>query len=77
MSTGAVLAAPDTRLPEDSQTFAVHVEVDQGEVGAQPVMIFRKPPVSHFVEAEDPLEDAERMFYLGPYAGFAPVLLLL
>src|ERR1022692_4060586 len=68
---------PDAVLPEHCQSFAVQVEVHQGEVGAQPVMVFRKTPVSHLVEAEDPLQDAERMFYIGPHAGLTPVLLLL
>ena len=67
----------DAVLPEHCQTFAVQVEVDQGEVGAQPVMVLCKAPVSHLVEAEDPLEDAERMFYFGSHAGLTPVLLLL
>jgi hypothetical protein len=37
----------------------VEVQVHQGEVGAQPVMVLRDASVSHLVEAEDPLQDAE------------------
>jgi hypothetical protein len=40
-------------------------------------MVLRKASVSDFVEAEDPLQDAERVFHLGPHAGLAPVLLFL
>ena len=73
----SVFLTSNAVLPEHCQTFAMHVEVDQGEVGAQSVMVLRKAPVSHLVEAEDPLQDAERMFHLGPHPGLTPVLLLL
>ena len=63
----------DAVLPEHCQAFAVHVEVDQSEVCAQPVMVLRKASVSDLVEAEDPLQDAERVFHLGPHAGLVPV----
>ena len=39
----------------------MQVEIDQGEAGAQPVMVLRDPPVSHLVEAEDTFQDAERV----------------
>ena len=55
----------------------MEVEIDQGEVCAQPVMVLRDAAVSHLVEAEDPLQDAEDMFHLGPNAGLTPVLLFL
>jgi hypothetical protein len=42
----------------------MQIEIDQGEAGAQPVMVLREPPVSHLVEAEDAFQDAEHMFLL-------------
>ena len=42
----------------------MQVEIDQGEAGAQPVMVLGDPPVSHLVEAEDAFQDAEHMFDL-------------
>ncbi len=68
---------PGTLLPKDCQTFAVQVQVHQREVRAQAVMVLRDASVSHFVEAEDALQDPERMFYLGPHPRLTPVLLFL
>lgn len=68
---------PDAVLPEYCQAFAVHVQVHQREVRAQPVVVLCDAFVSHLVEAEDALQDAERMFHLGAHAGLTPVLLLL
>jgi hypothetical protein len=45
----------------------MQVEIDQGEAGAQPVMVLGDPPVSHLVEAEDAFQDAEHMFYFRSY----------
>ena len=53
---------------EPCQPLAVQVEVDEGEVGAQPVMVPGDASVSHLVEAEDTLQDAEDMFYLRSYS---------
>ncbi len=58
------------------QTFAVKVEVDEGEVRAEPVMVLRDASVSHLVEAEDKLRDAEDMFNLGSYFRFRRIFLL-
>ena len=55
----------------------VKVEIDQREVGAQAVVVLGDAAISHLVEAEDPLQDAEHMLHLGPHAGLAPVLLAL
>jgi hypothetical protein len=52
----------------------VQVEIDQGEAGAQPVMVLRDPPVSHLVEAEDAFQDAEPMFYFRSYFRLSCVL---
>jgi hypothetical protein len=64
-------------LPEDCQTVAVQVQVHQSEVRTRAVMVLREAFVSHFVEAEDALQDPERMFYLGPHPRLTPVLLFL
>ena len=72
-----IFRPPDAVLPEHCQAFAVEIEVHQGEVRAQSVMVLRKAPVSDLVEAEDTLQDAERMLHLGPHAGLTSVLLLL
>ena len=37
------------------------------EVRAQPMVVLRKASVSDFVETEDPLQDAERVFLLVKY----------
>jgi hypothetical protein len=34
-------------------------------------------PVSHLVEVENPFDDAEWVFDLGPYTGLIPALLFL
>ena len=52
----------------------MQVEIDQGEAGAQPVMVLRDPPVSHLVEAEDAFQDAEHMFYFRSYFRLSCVL---
>jgi hypothetical protein len=55
----------------------VEIEIDQSETGAQPVVVLCDPPVTHLVEAEDALQDAERMFHLRSYLELTPVLLFL
>ena len=59
------------------QALAVKVEVDEGEVRAQPMMVFGDSSIPHLVEAEDPLQDAERMLDFGPYTRLTAVLLFL
>ena len=54
-------------LRETDQAFAVEVEVDEGEVRAQPVVVLGDTSIAHLVETEDSLEDAEDMFYLRSY----------
>ena len=44
---------PDALRPQYGQAFAMQVEIDEGEVRAEPVMVLRDAPVSHLVEAED------------------------
>jgi hypothetical protein len=61
-------------LREYDQTFAVKIQVDQREAGAQSVVVFRQSPVADLVEAEDAFQDAERMFYLGTHTRLAAVL---
>jgi len=63
----AVFSAREALCRKRCQAFAVKVEVDEGEVRAQPVMVLRDASVSHFVEAEDALPDAEDMFYFRSY----------
>ncbi len=62
LSLGAVFLPPETLRPERGQPLAVLAEMDQGEAGAQPVVILFEPPVSHLVEAEDPPQYPERRF---------------
>jgi hypothetical protein len=63
LSLEAVLRPSDTLRTEQDQAFAVQVEVDQREVGAEPVMVLFDAPVFHLVEAEDAFQYAESMFY--------------
>ena len=66
---------PDTLRREHRQAFAVQIEIHQGEVRAQPVMVLGDASVPHLVEAEDTLQDAERMLDLGPYTRLTPFFL--
>jgi hypothetical protein len=63
----AVFRPPDTLRREHCQPFAVQIEIHQGEVRAQPVMVLGDASIPHLVEAEDLLQDAEWMLDLGPY----------
>ena len=74
MSLGPIFRSTDALLREPREPFAVHVEVDQREVRAQPVVVFGDASVSRLVEAEDPLQDAEDMLHLGPHTGLGRVL---
>jgi hypothetical protein len=58
---------PDTLRRHHGQAFAVEIQVDQREVGAQPVMVLGQAAVPHLVEAEDTLQDAERVLDPGPH----------
>ena len=55
---------------------AVLVEVHQCEAGAQPVVVLLNAPVSHLVEAEDALQDSERVLHLGSDPRLGRVLAL-
>src|SRR5450759_185546 len=70
----AIFRPPDTLRPERGQPFAVQVEIDQREAGAQPVMVLRDSPVSHLVEAEDAFQYPENMFYFRSYPRLSRVL---
>ena len=59
----ACFPPPGAVLPEHGQPFAVEIEVHQGEVRAQPVVVLGDAPVAHLVEAEDALQDTEDVFY--------------
>ena len=61
---GGCFRPPGALGRESCQPLAVKVEVDEGEVRAQPVMVLRDASIPHLVEAEDALQDAEDMFYL-------------
>ena len=58
------------------QPVAMHVEIDQREGRAQPLVILPDAPVSHLGKSEDPFEDAERMFDFGSHASLGGVLAL-
>src|SRR5271165_6527335 len=66
--------AADTLRPDYGQAFAVQIEVRQREAGTQPVVILLHPTVSHLLEAEDALQNPERMFHLGSDSRLDPVL---
>ena len=70
----AVFRPPDALRPERGQAFAVQVEIDQGEVRAQPVMVLRDPSVSRLVESEDAFQYPENMFYFCSYSRLSRVL---
>jgi len=65
---------PDTLLPEHCQPFAMEVEIHQGEVRAQPVVVLGDAAVPRLLEAEHTLQDAEHMLDLGSYTGLSRVL---
>jgi hypothetical protein len=65
---------PKTLRPERSQPSAVQVQVRQGEVHAQPLMVLAESAVSRLLEPEDALHDAEGMLHLRSYSGLHPVL---
>ena len=68
---------PDAVLPEHCQSFAVQVEISEGEVRVESVVVLGQAPISHLIEPKDALDDAEHMLYLRPDAGLTPVLLFL
>src|SRR4029077_10534166 len=53
------------------------IQVYQREAGAQSMMVLLNPAISHLLEAEDALQNPERMFHLRSHSGFHPVLGLL
>ena len=53
------------------------VQIDQGEAGAQPIVVLGQAAISYPVEAELALQHPEDMFYFGPYSGLGRVLFLL
>ena len=73
---GSVLAPTDAVPPSYCRAFAMHVQVDQREVRAKPVVVFGQTPAADLVEAEDALQDAERMFYVCPHARPTSVFLV-
>ncbi len=52
----------------------MEIQVDQREAGAQLVVVLRDAPIAYLVEAEDTLEDAERVFHLRSYSRLTGVL---
>src|SRR5258708_35525235 len=52
----------------------MQVEIDQGEVRAEPVMVLRDATIAHSVEAEDAFQDAEHMLYFRSYLRLSCVL---
>src|ERR1035438_9260018 len=67
----------ETLRPRHRQPFAVQVQVHQGKAGAQSMMVLLNPAVSHLLEAEDALQNPERMFDLRSHSGLHSVLGLL
>lgn len=64
-------------LPEYCQSFAVWVEVGEGEVRASSVVVLGQAPIPYFVETKDTLNDAEHMLHLRPEAGLTLVLIFM
>lgn len=74
---GAISRPPGTLRPLHKQSFAVVVQIDQGEAGAQPIVVLGQAAVAHPVEAELALQHPEDMFYFGSYFRLSRVLFLL
>ena len=74
LSAEAIFRPPPTLRPEQGQSFAMQVEVDQSEADAQPVMVLVDSPISDLVETEDVLQYSEGMFNFGPDARLGRVL---
>ena len=68
---------PGAVLPEYCQSFAVQVEISEGEVRVESVVVLGQAPRSHLIEPKDALDDAEYMLYLRSDAGLTQVLFLL
>lgn len=73
-SQTSIVPVPGTLRPERGQPFAVQVEIAERKAGAKPVMVLCYAAVTHPVEAEDTLEDPERVLDLCPYSGLGRVL---
>src|ERR1700741_243757 len=63
----------ETLRPSDGQSFAVQIQIHQGEAGAQPVVVLTESTISGLLKAEDALQYPEGMFDLGPDARLTPV----
>lgn len=74
---GLFFRSPDAVLLEHGEPFAMQVEVHQGEVRAQPVVVLRDAPIAYLVEVEDALQDTEDMFYFRPHVWLIFIFLLL
>lgn len=61
-------------MPLGGQPFAVQIQVCQRKVHAQPIVVLCQAAVSHLVEDEDTLQDAQGMFHLGSDFRLYPVL---
>lgn len=50
-----------------ARCFRRRVEDDEGEVGAEPLMILVDASAINLIEAENALQDTEDVFYFGSY----------
>lgn len=62
---------------EDDQAFAVEIQVDEREAGAEPVMVFGLAALADLVEVEDKFKFPERMDHLDAHTRLTATLLLL
>jgi hypothetical protein len=67
----------ETLRPGHCQPSAVQIQVYQREAGAQSMMVLLNPAISDLLEAEDALQNPERMFHLRSHSGLHSVLGLL
>ena len=62
---------------EDDQAFAVEIQVDEREAGAEPVMVFGLAALADLVEVEDTFNFSERTVHLDAHTRLVAALLLL
>ena len=63
-----------SRLRDPQQSPPNHIQIRQRARHEQPMRVLLEPFVTRLGETEDPLDDQERMFDLGPHTGFGFVL---
>src|ERR1035441_8055750 len=62
-----------TRCLRIEQSPSDHEQIGKSCRDLEPVQVLRQAPVTHFLEAEDPLDDAKNVLNFGAYSGLAAV----